>query len=54
MEKEYYSLQELAKKWGLCKRTIYNYVKGGKLKAFKAGNKFLISKEEVERMERGG
>lgn len=53
MEKEYYSINELSKRWGLCKKTLYRYIKGGKLKAFNVGNKFLISKEEVERMERG-
>lgn len=53
MEKETYTLKELAERWGLNRITLYRWVKAGKLKYIKAGNKFLIPKEEVERIERG-
>lgn len=54
MEKEYYTLKETSIKFGLCKRTIYRWAKAGKIKYIKAGNKFLIPRSELERMERGG
>ena len=52
MEKEYYSLKELSQKWGLCKRSINNYVLQGKIKALRIGNKYMVHKSEVERIER--
>ena len=53
MEKETYTLRELAERWGLNKLTLNRWAKAGKIKAFKVGNKFLVKKEEVERIERG-
>lgn len=53
MEKEYYSLKELAERWGLSKRGLNNYVTSGKIKAIKIGNKYLVHKSEIERIERG-
>lgn len=54
MEREYYSLKELAERWGLSKRGLNNYVTSGKIKAIKIGNKYLVHKSEIERIERGG
>lgn len=53
MKKETYTLKELAERWGLNKMTLNRWAKSGKIKCFKAGNKFLVKKEEVERIERG-
>lgn len=54
MGKEYYTLKETSVKFSVCKRTVYLWVKAGKLKYIKVGNKFLIPREEIERIERGG
>lgn len=53
MEKETYTLKELAERWSLNKMTLNRWAKSGKIKCFKAGNKFLVKKAEVERIERG-
>lgn len=53
MEKETYTLKELAERWNLNKMTVYRWAKAGEIKYFKIGNKFLVKKEEVERIERG-
>lgn len=53
MEKETYTLKELAERWGLNKITLNRWAKAGKIKYFKVGNKFLVKREEVERVERG-
>ena len=53
MEKETYTLKELAERWGLNKITLNRWAKSGKINYFKVGNKFLVKREEVERIERG-
>ena len=51
--KETYTLRELAERWGLNKITLNRWAKDGKIKVFRVSNKFLVKKEEVERIERG-
>ena len=53
MEKETYTLKDLSERWGLNKMTLNRWAKAGKIKCFKVGNKFLIKKEEIERIEKG-
>jgi excisionase family DNA binding protein len=45
-EKEFYLVEELAKKLRVCDMTIYRYIKAGKLKAYRIGKEFRIDKEE--------
>lgn len=47
--KEYYTAQELADKLSLNVMTIYRYINGGKLKAYKIGKEFRIERSEFER-----
>ena len=44
---------ELAARWGKCRQTIYNMIRDGELRSFKARNSRLIALSEVERIERG-
>lgn len=44
--KEFYLVEELAKKLRLSNMTIYRYIKAKKLKAYKLGKAFRIDKEE--------
>jgi len=44
--KEFYLVEELAKKLRVSNMTIYRYIKAGKLKAYKIGKEFRIDKEE--------
>jgi excisionase family DNA binding protein len=47
-EKEFYTAQELADILGVNVMTIYRYIKGGKLKAYKIGKEFRIDKQEYQ------
>jgi excisionase family DNA binding protein len=49
--KEVFSINELAERWGLRKRTLYKMVDRGDLKAFKVANKFRVTLDEVKRIE---
>jgi len=48
-QKEFYLVEELAKKLRVSNMTIYRYIKAGKLKAYKIGKEFRINKEEFQR-----
>lgn len=48
-EKEFYRAEDLAEKLDVNIMTIYRYIKGGKLKAYKIGKEFRIDKIEFER-----
>ena len=45
-QKEFYLVEELAKKLRVSNMTIYRYIKAGKLKAYKIGKEFRIKKKE--------
>ncbi len=46
--KQFYTAQELADVFEYNIMTIYRYIKGGKLKAYKVGKEFRIDKKEFE------
>ena len=43
-----YSLEEVSKILNVTTRTLYDYLKSGKLKGFKIGNKWRITQEELK------
>ena len=45
-QKEFYLVEELAKKLRVCNMTIYRYIKAGKIKAYKIGKEFRIDDKE--------
>lgn len=45
-EKEFYRAEDLAEKLDVNIMTIYRYIKGGKLKAYKIGKEFRIDEKE--------
>ena len=45
-QKEFYLVEELAKKLRVCNMTIYRYIKAGKIKAYKIGKEFRIDSQE--------
>ncbi len=49
VSKDYYSAQELANKLQVNIMTIYRYIKAKKIKAYKIGKEFRISKEEFNK-----
>ena len=48
-----YTLTELESIIGVTHRTLLTYVKDGKLKAIRIGNKWRVSKENLERFLQG-
>lgn len=48
-EKEFYLVEELAKKIRVSEMTIYRYIKAKKVKAYKIGKEFRIDKEEFNK-----
>jgi len=44
--KEFYLVEELAKKLRVCNMTIYRYIKARKIKAYKIGKEFRIDNKE--------
>ncbi|PIR37291.1 MAG: DNA-binding protein [Candidatus Zambryskibacteria bacterium CG10_big_fil_rev_8_21_14_0_10_42_12] len=48
-EKEFYLVEELAKKIRVSNMTIYRYIKKGKVKAYKIGKEFRIEKGEFNK-----
>ena len=48
-QKEFYLVEELAKKLRVSNMTIYRYIKAGKLKAYKIGKEFRIDKKEFNK-----
>ena len=48
-EKEFYLVEEVAKKLRISNMTVYRYIKASKIKAFKLGKNFRIEKKEFER-----
>lgn len=45
-----YTLEEAAEKLSLAKRTLYNWVYEGKIKAVKVGGALRITEEEIKSM----
>ena len=47
-DREFYTAQELADKLQVNIMTIYRYIKGKRLKAYKIGKEFRIEKKEFQ------
>lgn len=47
------SFPELAKRWGVCRQSLYNMAHDGELQSFKVRRRRLVSLSEIERIERG-
>lgn len=45
---EIYTLEEIAQLLQVTRRTIYTWVKDGKLKAFKVGRGWRVTREELD------
>jgi putative molybdopterin biosynthesis protein len=46
---QYYSIEEVAKMLKVAYLTVYRWVQAKKLKAFKAGKQYRISRSDLER-----
>ena len=49
-----YSLEEVSKLIGVTHRTVWNYVKAGKLKAAKIGGAWKVTEENLRKFSNGG
>jgi excisionase family DNA binding protein len=49
MDKEWYTIEELAKMWELKVSTVRAYVRTGQLEAVRFGNTYRIHKDAVEK-----
>ena len=49
MDKEWYSVEELAKEWGLKEETIRQYIRTKQLEAVRFGNTYRIQKDAVNK-----
>lgn len=47
MSKDFYLVEEVAKKIRVSNMTIYRYIKAGKIKAYKIGKEFRICKSDL-------
>lgn len=48
-----YTVKELAKILKVTPRTIYTYIKGGKIQAVKIGSQWMVTAEEIQRIFKG-
>jgi len=46
-----YTLAEIAEHLMVSNRTVWNYIASGKLKAFKLGNSYRVTKESLEEFQ---
>lgn len=51
---EVYTLKEIEELLHVTRRTLYNWIKGGKLKAFRIGKEWRVTKEALEEFTRTG
>lgn len=51
---EVYTLEELASVLMVTRRTLYNWVKDGKLEAFKVGRQWRVTKTALEAFTKSG
>ena len=54
LKKEIYSLHEVEALLMVTQRTLYKYIKAGKLKAFKAGREWRVTAEALKEFTGGG
>lgn len=48
-DEEYYTIEEVAKMLKVVYLTVYRWIQGGKLKAYKAGKQYRINKHDLDR-----
>jgi excisionase family DNA binding protein len=48
-----YSLKEASKILGVTERTLYNYIKAGRIKVQKIGGKWIITEENLKKFIKG-
>ena len=53
-EEKIYSIEDLAKRWGVHKTTVVRMVNAGKLKGFRVGNLWRFREEDIMKYEMGG
>lgn len=51
---EVYTLEEIVELLQVTRRTIYNWIKNGKLKAFKAGREWRVTREALDEFTQAG
>lgn len=51
---KYYEIEDIVKMLKLTRRTIYNYIKDGKLKAFKVGREWRVTETALLEFLNGG
>lgn len=51
---EVYTLEEIEQLLQVTRRTIYNWIKSGKLRAFKVGRGWRVSRAELDRFMNEG
>ena len=51
---EVYTLEEVQTLLQVTRRTLYNWIKDGKLKAFRAGRQWRVTKEALEAFTQTG
>jgi excisionase family DNA binding protein len=49
-----FTLYEVAEKLRVSYRTVINYVNSGRIKAVKVGRRWLVTAEEMKRVEKEG
>lgn len=52
--KEIYTLHEVEELLSVTQRSLYNFIKDGRLKAFKAGREWRVTREALEDFTKGG
>lgn len=50
LERKYYSLREISEMTGISKNYLWKKVRSGELKAIRIANRYLVPKEELEKI----
>lgn len=53
-QKQYYSLAEVATILGVTRRSIYNYLEAGKIKAIKVGRVWRVNASDLQEIMQNG
>ena len=51
MQKVWFKVRDVSEEVSICKRAVLKRIEDGKLKAKKAGNRYLIHREEIDRLK---
>lgn len=51
---EIYTLKEIEELFSVTRRTLYNWIESGKLRAFKIGKEWRVTKEALEEFTQTG